>query len=100
MPGISRRRFLRNGTLGAAAVGAVAVMGPSTFGASSAAAATTSALGGTGKGLGAPSPSHDQAEVMAHVEDLSAGRVAIFAGTRKVTIQDHAVAQALVGALR
>ena len=38
MPGISRRRFLRDASLGAAAVGALAVVGPQALGAATASA--------------------------------------------------------------
>ena len=38
MPGISRRRFLRDASLGAAAVGAFAVVGPQALGAATASA--------------------------------------------------------------
>jgi hypothetical protein len=100
MPGISRRRFLRDASLGAVAVGTVAALGPAALGSASASA---SALpGATGAGLaGALSSARPRAEgeVMAHVVDAAKGTIAIYSGTTKVTIDDRAVAQALLKAL-
>jgi hypothetical protein len=56
------------------------------------------ALGSQGRqatdAVGAPA-----GEVMAHVEDERSGTIAVYAGTRKVTIQDRSLANALVRAL-
>jgi hypothetical protein len=79
MPAISRRRFLRDASLGAAAVGAIAAVGPS------------------GLGLSSSSPGP---EVMAHVVDRSSGTISIYSGTRKVTFQNRAVTETLLKALQ
>jgi len=103
MPAISRRRFLRDASLGAAAVGTVAVVGPSALGlttASSAAAAPLASRAVASPEHGAASSRSAGPEVMAHVVDRSSGTIAIYSGTRKVTFQDRAVAEALLKALQ
>ena len=102
MPGISRRAFLRNASLGAAAVGTVAVIGPSAFNAATASAAAASPLGpaaGSGEVALAAGRSSEP-EVMAHIVDDRSGTISLYAGTRKVTFQDRAIAEALLKALR
>jgi hypothetical protein len=101
MPDMSRRRFLRNASLATAAAGAVAVAGPSAFGLGSApaAAAATGAHGSEAQAAFGPSPQAGD-EVMAHVVDEASGTIALYAGTRKVTLQDRAVTEALLRALR
>lgn len=102
MPGISRRAFLRNASLGAAAVGTVAVIGPSAFGAASASAANTSTLGSSAAlGDGAlAGERNSEPEVMAHIVDDRSGTISLYAGTKKVTFQDRALSEALLKALR
>jgi hypothetical protein len=100
MPGISRRQFIRNASIGAAAVGAVAAVGPSAFGVTTASSAAAASL--TSSRL-APesSPGLSAApgtEVMAHVVDRASGTIAVYSGTKKVTFQDHRVAEALLKA--
>lgn len=102
MPGISRRVFLRNASLGAAAVGTVAVVGPSVFSAATASGAAASPLAaGASSGLlaSAPRPSAG-AEVMAHIIDDRSGTISLYAGTDKVVIKDRAITEALLKALR
>ena len=97
MPAISRRRFLRDASLGAAAVGAIAAVGPSALGLATASAAP------------APDASHEHSvasssspgtEVMAHVVDRSSGTISIYSGTQKVTFQNRAVTETLLKALQ
>ena len=94
MPGISRRRFLRDASLGAAAVGALAVVGPATASASPLSRGTAtdserlSASAATGT------------NVMAHVVDDKSGTISLYSGTKKVTFQDHALAEALLRTAR
>jgi hypothetical protein len=107
MPGISRRRFLRDASLGAAAVGTVAVVGPSAF-----SVATASSAGAASLSAGAASLDHDsgehgaavhrsaEREVMAHIVDESSGTISLYSGTRMVTVQNRAVTEALLKALR
>lgn len=98
MPGISRRVFLRNATVGAAAVGAAAAIGPSALGLSSANAQTLNTTRTERAGMSdAAAP---EAEVMAHVANDRSGTISLYTGTRKVTIQDRALSQALLKALR
>ncbi len=95
MPGISRRRFLRDASLGAAAVGAFAVVGPPALGAATASASPVGpGAGSAGERLtAAPATGTD---VMAHVVDDKSGTISLFSGTKKITIQNHALAEALL----
>ncbi|MGA3221850.1 MAG: twin-arginine translocation signal domain-containing protein [Acidimicrobiales bacterium] len=95
MPGISRRRFLRDASLGAAAVGAFAVVGPQAFGAATASASPV----GPGPGTDSQSLSASAAtgtDVMAHVVDDKSGTISLYSGTKKITFQNHALAEALL----
>jgi hypothetical protein len=104
MPAISRRRFLRDASLGAAAVGTIAVAGPKAFGVRTASAqATTSGAAPATSPAGNQSTNSTSAggtEVMAHVANDGSGIISIYSGTRKVTLQDPAVTEALLKALR
>ena len=102
MPGISRRAFLRNASLGAAAVGTVAVIGPSALSAATASAAAGAPLGSHVRpDKGALSEARSsQPEVMAHIVDDRSGTISLYAGTQKVTFQDRALSEALLKALR
>jgi hypothetical protein len=102
MSGISRRRFLRDASLGAAAVGTVAVVGPSAFGVATASSAAAAPLRSS-------TVAHEQAsakslapgtEVMAHVVDGPSGTISLYSGTKKVTFQNRAVTEALLKALQ
>lgn len=102
MPGISRRRFLRHASLGAAGLGALAVVGPSALAATSASSAaaaplSTRALSSDGGLAASRAPG---AEVMAHIVDDSSGTISVYSGTTKTTLQDRALADALLKALR
>jgi hypothetical protein len=95
MPGISRRRFLRDASVGAATVGAFAVVGPQALGAATASASPV--------GPGTTSDSHRLSssaatgtDVMAHVVDDKSGTISLYSGTKKITFRNHALAEALL----
>jgi hypothetical protein len=94
MPDVSRRQFLRNASIGAAAAGVLAVGGPGLLTAvESAAQAPTAAP---------PAPSGDAllegSDVFARVVDAKAGHIRIFIGTKAVDYTDQALAQTLLRA--
>jgi hypothetical protein len=96
MPEVSRRQFLRNASIGAAAVGVLAVGGPSLL------TAVESTVGGTPSAL---PPSKDEtalegSDVFARVVDAKAGHVRIFMGTKAVDYTDPALAQTLLRAVQ
>jgi hypothetical protein len=101
MPGFSRRVFLRNASLGAAAAGAVAVIGPSAFTAATASGAAASPLAASASPglLSSAAPRGAGAEVMAHIVDDRSGTISVYAGTEKVVIKDRAITEALLKAL-
>jgi|GEM_PF-3327993 len=101
MENISRRRFLRDASIGAATLGAAATVGQGALAklaAAPAAKATGSAAlaasSGTSSSLGAKD------EVMAHVVGGPAGTIEIYSGTEVVTLHDQRVANALLAAVR
>ncbi len=91
MPDISRRNFLRNATVGAAAAGAVAVAGTSGLGLLSSASAAP--------GLASPAtPTMEGSDVFAHVVDAKAGRLTIFVGNKSIEYTNVDLAQRLLKA--
>jgi hypothetical protein len=100
MAEISRRRFLHHASLGAAAVGTVALIGPPAFSAVTASGASASTLGKAGLAEDHTAARGPQPELMAHVVDQSSGTISLYSGTRMVTIQNRAVADALLKALQ
>jgi hypothetical protein len=103
MPDISRRRFLRDASLGAAAVGAVALIGgPSAFGAATATSAAASPLssGLFSDDRGATASATAGNEVMAHVVDRSSGTICVYSGTTKTMLQNRELTEALLKAVR
>ncbi len=99
MPAISRRRFLRDASLGAAAVGTIAAVGPSAFSLATASGAAATPVTSHEQSAVPASPSPGT-EVMAHVVDPSSGTISIYSGTQKVTFQNRAVTETLLKALR
>jgi hypothetical protein len=98
MPAISRRRFLRDASLGAAAVGAIAAVGPSALSLATASSAAAAPVTSHEQSVASsPSP---ETEVIAHVVDRSSGTISIYSGTQKVTFQNRAVTETLLKALR
>ena len=99
MPGISRRRFLRDASLGAAAAGALAVVGPQALGSVTASASPLHS--GTASGHGtAPASTATGTNVMVHLVDDNSGTISLYSGTRKVTVRDRALAEALLKSAR
>ena len=93
MPSISRRHFLRNASIGAAATGVVAAGGLNLLtGVGSADAATPS-------GTNAPdAPVLEGSGVVAHVVDAKAGKISLFVGTKHINYTNQALAQELLKA--
>ncbi len=92
MPDISRRRFLRNASVGAAAAGVVAVGGTGVFSAvtngASAAPLKYSASDAT--------PSAEGSDIFAHVADAKTGRMSLFVGNKTIEFTDVDLAQQLM----
>lgn len=104
MDSISRRRFLRDASLGAVAVGAAAAVGRQGLASSASKQARAASALGPGAALVAGAGNNDMAseasdEVMAHVVGGPSGTVEIYAGTKSVTLHDRGVANALLAAL-
>ena len=89
---VSRRQFLRNASVGAAAAGLVAVVGPriiSSFDSTdlpSVVAAEEAVL--------------DGADVFARVVDAKAGHIRLFVGTKAIEYTNQALAQELLRAVQ
>ena len=95
MPSISRRHFLRNASIGAAATGVVAAGGLNLLTGVPSADATTP--------TGAPAPDGPVLEgsgVIAHVVDAKAGKISLFVGTQHIDYTNQALAQALLKATK
>ncbi len=95
MPSISRRHFLRNASIGAAATGVAAAGGLNLLtGVTSADAATT-------PGTNAPTgPVLEGSGVVAHVVDAKAGKISLFVGTKHINYTNQALAQELLKAAK
>jgi hypothetical protein len=94
---VSRRAFLRTGTLGAAAVGvAGAVPGLSSL----LGEASTDAPALPDAAAGADTLPALSAPIVAHVTDAAAGQLSIYVGEREVTFQDRVLVQHLLRAVR
>jgi hypothetical protein len=92
MPNISRRHFLRNASIGAAATGVAAAGGLSLLtGVSGADAATPPTTPSDG-------PLLEGSGVVAHVVDAKAGTISIFVGTKHIDYTSQALAQELIRA--
>ncbi|MGH9076160.1 MAG: hypothetical protein ACRDY0_01670 [Acidimicrobiales bacterium] len=93
LPDISRRRFLRNASVGAAAAGVVAIGGTGVVTAISGAdAAPLSSLASSG------TPTMEGSGIVAHVVDAKAGTMKIFVGTKTIDYTDTNLAQQLLRA--
>jgi hypothetical protein len=92
MPNISRRHFLRNASIGAAATGVAAAGGLGLLTGTSGADVVTPK---------APSPEGPLLEgsgVVAHVVDAKSGEISIYVGTKHVNYTSRALAQELLKA--
>jgi hypothetical protein len=95
MPNISRRRFLRNASIGAAATGVAAAGGLSLLtGVSGADAATPP------KATSPEGPVLDGSGVVAHVVDAKSGKISLFVGTKHIDYTNQALAQELLKATK
>jgi hypothetical protein len=94
MPDVTRRQFLRNASLGAAAAGVLAVGGPSILNAVETTVGATPAALPTTEDMMALEGS----DVFARVLDAKAGHIKIFAGTKAIDYTDQALAQKLLRA--
>jgi hypothetical protein len=93
MPNISRRHFLRNASIGAAATGVAAAGGLNLLtGVSSADAATPS------KTTASSGPLLEGSGVIAHVVDAKSGKISLFVGTKHIEYTNQALAQELLKA--
>lgn len=94
MTDVTRRTFLRNASLGAAATGVLAVGGAGLFQAATSASAVP--LGSQGDNPSATAL--EGTDVFAHVADAKAGRITLFVGTKEVSYIDHGLAQQILRA--
>jgi hypothetical protein len=91
MPNISRRHFLRNASIGAAATG-VAAAGGLNF--------LTGVSGADTPPKTTPpeTPLVDGSGVVAHVVDARSGKISIYVGTKHISYTNQALAQELLKA--
>jgi nitrous oxide reductase len=94
MPDVSRRNFLRNASLGAAATGVVALGGAGLFQAATSAGAVPLAS----QGDNPSAPALEGTDIFAHVVDAKAGRITLFVGTKEVSYIDQGLAQRILRA--
>ena len=97
MPKISRRQFIRNGTIAAAAAGTV-VAAPSVVSTAVAGAAPRPKGTIVADGVSSEATDAGTGGVVAHVVDPTSGLIALYVGTRQVDIHDRAMARALTTA--
>jgi hypothetical protein len=99
---ISRRRFLRDASMGAAAVGTAAAWAPGLLGLASSEGAEVSsdapALGSTVASAGSVE-GEVVGPVVAHIIDASNGTVAVYHGTEEVIVHNPSLVSALHAAL-
>lgn len=103
MPAISRRRFIRDTSLGAAAVTAVAVVGGSSvLGLATATSADADPVSSEpfAGNQGSPTAMASRTDVIAHVVDDSSGTISVYYGTRKITFEDRKLTDALLKVVR
>jgi hypothetical protein len=93
MPSISRRHFLRNASIGAAATGVVAAGGLGLLTGVSGADVVT-----TPKTTPPEGPILEGSGVVAHVVDAKSGKISIFFGTKHIDYTNQALAQELLKA--
>jgi hypothetical protein len=91
---VSRRQFLRNASVGAAAAGLVAVAGPHILTGLESPGGTVPAL------VAAEEAVVDGADVFARIVDARAGHIRLFVGTKAVDYTNTALAQELLRAVQ
>lgn len=99
-PSISRRAMLRAGTVGAAAVGAISAFpgllgglvsaGPEASGVAADLTGEAPEVEGTAAELSSP--------IVAHITDVSSGRLSLYVGEREITYHDAQLVQRLLRA--
>ena len=92
---ITRRRFLRDASVGAAAAGTAAAWAPGLLGLASSAGPEVSS-----DALSVASVVSADGPVVAHVIDASSGTVAVYHGTQEVIVHSPSLVSALHAALR
>lgn len=92
---ITRRRFLRHASMGAAAAGAVAAGGVGVFGALGGAASAAPALASS-----SDTPTMEGSSVIVHVVDAKKGRITVFDGTQEKDVTNFDLAQMLMKAAK
>ena len=98
MPEITRRRFIRDASFSAAAVGTVAAAGPALLGSvGNATEAATTATASVGADTAAVT---NGGTILAHLLDAESGTFAVYFGEQQVTIQSPELAQKLASATR
>ena len=95
MDSISRRHFLRNASIGAAATGVVAAGGVSLLTGTSGADVETPP-----KSTTPDAPILDGSDIVAHVVDARSGQISLFVGTKQIDYTNQALAQELLNASR
>jgi hypothetical protein len=102
---ISRRRFLRDASVGAAAVGTAAAWAPGLLGMASAdgpeVSSDVSSSASVASSVASSAASIGPAEgpVVAHIIDASNGTVAVYHGTQEVIVHSPSLVSALHAAL-
>jgi len=99
MPDISRRRFIRDASFGAAAASAVAMAGPGLISATETTAADTTAVDATGAAAAdVTGAAAFDGPLVAHVVNAQTGEMAIYVGTREISYTDPAIARQIAAA--
>lgn len=98
LDGLSRRTFLRRGTITAAAVG-IAGSVPGLSGLLASGASEAPAAGADASELDSEAGALTE-PLVAHVKDLSSGEISLFQGEREVLVRDPALARRLVSSAR
>jgi hypothetical protein len=93
MPDTTRRQFLRNASLGAAATGVLAAGGAGLFQSMSNAGATPLTFDSS-----SATPTLEGSDIFAHVVDAKSGHITIFVGTKAVSYTNRDLAQQLLRA--
>jgi hypothetical protein len=91
MSDVTRRQFLRNASIGAAAAGVLAVGGPAIVSA-------IDTAGGVPSAAAPDDPVFEGTDIFARVIDAKAGAIKIFVGTKEVDYTSQALAQQLLRA--
>jgi hypothetical protein len=97
MPNISRRHFLRNASIGAAATGVAAAGG---FGLLTGVSGADTVPPNPLKTNSPDTPLLEGSGVIAHVVDAKKGEISLFVGTKHVHYTNQALAQELLKATR